>query len=149
MSIEAIDSTTAHARLKDEPGSIYLDVRSTGEFEQGHPEAAYNLPLLHFSSQGMLPNPDFDSVAEAVLPRDALIVVGCRSGQRSMMACETLLSLGFERVANVVGGFSGHIDTATQEVIESGWESCGLPVATEAQPGRSWVELQEKAKQES
>ena len=66
-----------------------------------------------------------------------------------MMACETLLSLGFERVANVVGGFSGQIDTATQEVIESGWESCGLPVATEAQPGRSWEALQKKAKQES
>ena len=35
------------ARDKQREGYTYVDVRSIPEFEQGHPEGAVNVPLLH------------------------------------------------------------------------------------------------------
>src|SRR5262245_24862111 len=67
-------------------GWTYLDVRSIPEFEQGHPAGAANVPLLHFQNGRMMPNPDFQKVVEANFPKDAKIVVGCKSGGRSLNA---------------------------------------------------------------
>ena len=33
--------------LMEKDGYAYVDVRSIPEFEAGHPEGAYNVPLLH------------------------------------------------------------------------------------------------------
>ena len=45
--------------LVDKEGYVYVDVRSVPEFESGHPEGAYNVPLAHIGAQGMAPNTDF------------------------------------------------------------------------------------------
>ena len=144
MAIVELDPETAYARLREEPGSIYLDVRSSVEYEQGHPVDAWNLPLLHMTGTGMARNGEFEDVAEAVLPKDALILVGCRSGQRSFMACQILIQLGYERVANVTGGFAGQTDPATGQLVAPGWERSGLPSTGEATPGMSWEDLRRK-----
>ena len=47
-----IDPKTAYARLESEPGSVYLDVRSVMEFDQGHPTGAWNIPILHATPSG-------------------------------------------------------------------------------------------------
>ena len=67
-------------------GWTYLDVRSIPEFEQGHPAGAANIPLLHFQNGRMAPNPDFQRVVEATYPKDTKLVVGCKSGGRSLQA---------------------------------------------------------------
>jgi rhodanese-related sulfurtransferase len=124
----------AHEKLTASEGAIYLDVRSAPEFAQGHPAGAWNIPILHASAFGMRPNPEFAEVASRVLPKDALIVVGCKSGQRSLMAAQALAQSGFTNVVNLEGGFGG---TASCE----GWQACGLPSSTEPAPGRTWDEL--------
>jgi rhodanese-related sulfurtransferase len=112
---------------------VYVDVRTTGEFEQGHPEGAWNLPIAFSGGMGMRPNPDFVEVATRVLPKDAPLLIGCKSGGRSLMACRVLAQAGFTNVANVAGGYHGG------EV--PGWVQCGLPSTRQAAPGRSWDEL--------
>jgi rhodanese-related sulfurtransferase len=145
MSIEEIDAKAAHERLKTEDKSIYLDVRSVQEYDQGHPEAAWNIPIMLATAGGMTPNPDFERVVQAVLPKDSLLAVGCRSGQRSMMACQLLSGLGYDRAFNVGGGFVGAVNPMTGEVSQPGWESCGLPTSSTATPEKSWQELQAAA----
>src|SRR5688572_24507690 len=130
----SIDPRSAAERLKAEPGSIYLDVRSEGEYAQGHPEGAWNLPIQHATALGMRPNHDFLDVAKHVLPADVLIVVGCKSGQRSMMACQALEQAGFTKVVNMAGGFGGSAGTP-------GWASLGLPSTTSPTPGYTWEDL--------
>ena len=52
-------------------GWRYVDVRSIPEFEEGHPQGAANVPLLHMQGGRMVPNPDFQPVIEANFPKDA------------------------------------------------------------------------------
>jgi rhodanese-related sulfurtransferase len=141
MSYDELDPRQAHERLVATEDALFLDVRSVPEFEQGHPEGAWNLPLLHLTRAGMEPNADFLSVAEAVLPRDHLLVVGCKAGGRSAKACGLLASVGFSRLVNVAGGFAGAHDPMTGRLLLEGWAACGLPTSTAPMPGRTWAEL--------
>src|SRR5215510_220094 len=86
-------------------GWTYLDVRSIPEFEQGHPAGAANVPLLHFQNGRMTPNPDFQKVVEANFPRDARIVVGCKSGGCSLNAAGLMQAAGYTNVVEMRGGF--------------------------------------------
>ena len=139
--IEPQDASEALAR---EPGAIYLDVRSTAEYDQGHAPGAWNIPILHASPHGMRPNPDFAQVAASVLPRDVLLVVGCKSGHRSSTACQALEQLGYTRAANLKGGFHGSTDPSGR-VVAAGWVRSGLPSTVEHEAGRTWDELKSSA----
>ena len=90
-----------------------IDVREPGEFagELGHIEGAELVPL------GTLPEAARD------WPRDAELVVVCRSGARSSRAAQVLKELGFERVVNMSGGMIA-------------WNDAGLPVGRAAPRGR-------------
>jgi rhodanese-related sulfurtransferase len=123
-------------------GAKYLDVRSIPEFDAGHPEGAYNIPLLHAdpATGQMRPNPEFLSVVRATFPRDTPLVVGCKMGGRSAQACEMLASAGFEDVANVLGGFGG-----APQMGHVGWAAAGLPVEQRADADREYGSLQKKA----
>ncbi len=139
--VDRISPSEAKERMDSD--WAYLDVRSVPEFEAGHPFGAYNVPLLHMIGGEMEPNPDFMRVVEAVFPKDAKIVVGCRSGQRSLRAAELMLSAGYRDVADQRGGWAGARGPFGQ-LVEKGWESAGLPVAHTAEPGRSFHELAAK-----
>lgn len=81
-----------------------LDVRSAVEYQyDGHIPGARLLPL----------NALYGRVHE--LPADQTIVCICRSGNRSMVACETLAAAGFDNVLNLSGGMFG-------------WQIAGYPV---------------------
>jgi rhodanese-related sulfurtransferase len=122
-------------------GWTYLDVRSIPEFEQGHPTGAANIPLLHAQAGRMVPNADFQKVVEANFPRDARLVVGCKSGGRSMQAVGLLETLGYQNLVDVRGGFGGERDGLGRAIVP-GWAEAGLPVATQAAPGLAYAELQ-------
>lgn len=136
--IERISTDEARRRLDE--GWVFLDVRSVPEFEQGHPTGAYNVPLLHMGPGGMTPNPEFLDVVRACFPKEQRIVVGCRSGGRSLRAAEMLKSTGYAEVVDQRSGFDGARD-AFGQLVEPGWRAAGLPVATRSEPGRSWEEL--------
>src|SRR5689334_20222021 len=59
--VKRVDPEEALRLVRDE-GYVYVDVRSVMEFDEGHPEGAYNVPLLDAGPGGMAPNPDFVDV---------------------------------------------------------------------------------------
>lgn len=75
-------------------GAFLLDVRTPGEFSQGHIDGAVNIPVAELSERLQeLPN------------RDSNIVVYCKSGGRSGRAQQLLEKSGFKNVLNL-GGMS-------------------------------------------
>lgn len=136
--------TPPEAKALLDEGYRYLDVRSIPEFEAGHPDGAFNVPLLHMQGGRMIPNPDFQRVVEANFDRADRLVVGCKMGGRSLQAASLLEAAGFSAVVDVRGGFSGERDPYGR-VVTPGWQDAGLPVATQAQPGRAYGDLEKKA----
>ena len=134
MSIREMDSNAAHAEMQASPGAVYVDVRTPTEFGAGHPEGAVNIPVAFAGMMGMSLNDTFVEVASRVLDKEALIVLGCKSGQRSAMAGQLLAHAGFTRLVNVAGGFAGNGPIA-------GWRPAGLPCSTSPAPGATWDEL--------
>ncbi|HSB10044.1 MAG TPA: rhodanese-like domain-containing protein [Blastocatellia bacterium] len=131
--------------MQSDPDVIYLDVRSVSEFEGGHPKGAVNIPILHFTpGVGMSPNQDFPAVVEANLPKDAKVVVGCKTGMRSARACELMSQLGYTNVSNVRGGFVGAMDNLGR-VVEPGWTMLQLPVCSECEDEARYDTLYAKA----
>jgi len=130
-----------------EQGAVYIDVRSTPEFQQGHPAGAVNVPLLEPDEETgqMMPNPDFLRVVKANYPPDRVLLVGCQMGGRSMRAAQMLEAFGFPQVANVRGGFGGAHDPMSGRAVDPGWAESGLPVAREPAAGASYAELLAKA----
>ena len=121
-------------------GWTYVDVRSEPEFLQGHPAGAVNIPLLHAGPGRMTQNPDFLTVVEATFPPQTKLVVGCKSGPRSLQALALLGTRGYHDVVDVRGGFAGERD-AFGRVVVTGWQASGLPVATTPAPGCSYADL--------
>jgi rhodanese-related sulfurtransferase len=140
MTIKHI--TVEQAQRQQASGAQYLDVRSIPEFEAGHPDGAFNIPLLHVdrATGQMRPNPDFVSVVRATFAPDAQLVIGCKMGGRSAQACEILANAGYRDVANVLGGFSG-----APQFGHRGWVEAGLPVEAAADPSREYEALRKKA----
>jgi len=143
MTFKRVSPTEA-AKLIDEEGYVLVDVRSVPEFDAGHPKGAFNVPLNHAGAAGMTPNPDFVRVVTATFPKDAKLVVACKAGGRSMKAATLLVQAGFTNVVDQRAGWSGAADPFGKG-IEPGWHSSGLPAATDAEAGRSWKELAERA----
>lgn len=136
--IERISPEEAKKRL--DAGWIYLDVRSVPEFEQGHPAGAYNVPLMHMGRTGMVPNAEFVGTVMAAFPKTAKLIVGCKSGGRSLKAAEMLKAAGYAAVADQRAGWGGARD-AFGQLSERGWQASGLPCATSAVPGHAWDDL--------
>ncbi len=147
MTIQQTTPDKAKEILDQDPEAIYVDVRSIPEFTAGHPIRAVNIPLLHKNpGSGMMePNPDFLAVAEAVLPREKKLLVGCMMGGRSQKACEILEQNGFKILFNVYGGFGGARDPGTGRVFQAGWRDLGLPVSMDNGDGVGYGSLKGKA----
>ncbi|NMD68784.1 rhodanese-like domain-containing protein [Bacillus sp. DNRA2] len=74
--------------------TVFIDVREPDEFAAGHIPGITNLPLSQLSEE------------TADFPKDAEIVMICRSGNRSMQAAEKLQGYGFTKLVNVQGGMN-------------------------------------------
>lgn len=142
MSVKRVSPQEANDLLQ-KGAYLYLDVRSIPEFEQGHPVGAFNVPLMHFTGGRMVPNPEFLETLSKAFPTDAKIVVGCKTGSRSLRAAEMMASAGFSGVIDMRGGFHGEYDRSG-ECMMRGWADSKLPVATTAETGKSYAELTKK-----
>lgn len=98
----SVDEFSAKAA---EPGVVTLDVRTPGEFAEGHIEGAR---LIDFQSG------NFENEI-AALDKNATYAVYCRSGNRSGQAVKVMQEAGFSNVFNMNGG-----------VID--WSNAGLPL---------------------
>lgn len=80
-------------RLEANEAVIVVDVRTSEEFaHEGHIFSSRLLPLSYLRQRS------------DELPKDKPIVVVCRSGERSQVACEQLAALGFTDIFNLAGG---------------------------------------------
>lgn len=139
MDIERVTPTDAERRRKE--GAILLDVRSMPEFAEEHPEGAHNVPFLHKTPNGMIPNQDFARVIEFLAPdRDQPIVTHCQMGGRSMRAAAELRNMGYTKVVDMLGGFGSEKNDAG-EMINEGWKDAGLPVESGEPDDRSYKSL--------
>lgn len=82
---------------------IFVDVRERQELEKGKVPGAVHAPrgLLEFHADPQSP------YHKPELASGKRLVVYCGSGARSALAAKTLKEMGIERVANMMGGFSG------------------------------------------
>ncbi len=121
-------------------GYIYLDVRTEDEFGEGHPKDAWNIPYAFSTPEGMSPNGDFLRVVEKHFPKDAKLILGCRSGNRSMKAAAVLVAAGFDDLFEQRAGFDAAKD-AFGQIAEAGWSRAKLPVETGAGSEHSYASL--------
>lgn len=123
--------------LMQEQDYIYIDVRTPEEFEAGHPEGAFNIPVnLRDPELGrMIPNEEFVSIVEAHFAKDAKLLLGCRSGVRSTRAAMMLDAVGYTDLAENYPGWMGARDGSP------GWSLCDVPQATGQPDGRSYSAL--------
>lgn len=86
-------------QLADGPATsrLVIDVRNRSEWEVGHMPGATLIPLPEL----------IDRLDE--VPKDVDILLHCYSGGRSAIASSVLKSRGYERVTNLIGGFSAWI----------------------------------------
>ncbi len=132
MDLERVSPPEAR-RLVEDKGYVLIDVRSIPEFEEHRAPGAYNIPFLHKTPDGMVPNEDFEKVVRRVIPEpERGIVTHCKMGGRSLRAAQQLRALGYTRVADMRGGFDGQRDDGGA-VVEKGWVGHELP--TESGPG--------------
>jgi len=137
-------ATVNEAHQLQQAGATYIDVRSTAEFDAGHPEGAVNVPLLEPDDNGqMAPNPDFVRVMKSAFAPGAQLLIGCQAGVRSLKAAQMLETFGFTDVTNVRGGFGGARDQTGAAV--AGWTTAGLPVETDATADRRYATLLQNA----
>ncbi len=60
------------------------------------------------------------------LDRDAVLVLICRSGDRSAKAADLLATLGYTQVYSVVEGYEGDLSARGRREL-NGWKNAGLP----------------------
>lgn len=85
---------------------------------------------LHVAWQvgpALIKNPRFLRELESKLPKDAVILLLCRSGKRSAAAAAAATAAGFKNVFNVREGFEGDLDEKQQRGASGGWRQRGLP----------------------
>ena len=88
-----IDQKEAMSMMETEEGYIILDVRTAQEFADGHIPNAVNLPVEYIGTS-----------EPAELPqKDQLILVYCRSGNRSKKASEKLAAMGYTNIVEFGG----------------------------------------------
>lgn len=142
-SVERVDALEAHRRMRDE-GYVYLDVRTEAEYAAGHPAGALNLPWQLQGSSGLVPNPDFVELVGALFGPNTRLLLGCKSGVRSLRAAEALAARGHVELLELRPGYDGLRD-AFGRVREPGWLASGLPVERRTEGG-SYAELVARAR---
>ncbi|HEY3864441.1 MAG TPA: MBL fold metallo-hydrolase [Verrucomicrobiae bacterium] len=93
---------------------LVLDVRTAGEWQNGHIEGARHIPLPALPRR------------MAEVPRDRSVAVICAGGYRSSIAASLLARAGWRRVANVMGGMSAYHESYIED-----WQAADLVFAGE------------------
>lgn len=92
-SYKQISAEEAKKIMDTEEDYIILDVRTQAEYDEGHIPGAI-----------LLPHDTVTDMAEGLLPdKDQLILVYCRSGNRSKQASEALTQLGYTNITEFGG----------------------------------------------
>jgi rhodanese-related sulfurtransferase len=144
-----VTAQEAYEMWKADPERINIvDVRTPEEYVfVGHPEMAWNIPLVFVNHQWdadnkffvFAPNPGFISrVKDLYAPADTLLVM-CRSGARSAKAVNALANVGFVNVYNIIDGMEGDKVNDPGNIydgkrMKNGWKNSGSPWTYDVNP---------------
>ena len=103
-SYRQISMDEAVTMMEEESGYIILDVRTQEEFCEGHIPNSINIPNETIGSEEIQELPD----------KDQLILVYCRSGNRSKQASGKLVELGYTNIVEI-GGINDWIGDTVSE----------------------------------
>jgi rhodanese-related sulfurtransferase len=103
-TINQLEPGQVHTMAAQSPRPYLLDVRTAGEYKQGHISGAELISLDELSQK------------IARIPKGREIICICESGSRSSVAARRLNAVGY-KVSNMRGGMSR-------------WVRAGLPVKT-------------------
>ena len=88
-----IDMDQAISLMETESNYIIVDVRTLAEYNERHIPEAVNIPNDNIGSEEITELPD----------KQQLILVSCRSGNRSKQAAQTLADMGYTNVVEFGG----------------------------------------------
>ena len=146
-----VTAKEAYAKWQAAPDQVkILDVRTPEEFLfVGSPDMAWRIPVIAQSyewdaEKGKFPMkllPDFVARVQTVAKPDDTILVTCRSGGRSAIACNLLAQAGFKHVYNIVDGMEGDANSDSASVaqaqpVNDGWKNSGCPWTKKLTPER-------------
>lgn len=92
--VTEISAREAVALRAAKPDVVFLDIREQPEVNLGTIPGAVHL------ARGSM-----ETKIEALVPRDARVVIFCANGNRSAFAADTLQLMGYRDVASLAGGF--------------------------------------------
>ena len=146
-----LSAREAYEKWKAEPEKVkIIDVRTPEEYLfVGHPTMAWKIPvaiqIYEWNDERkqfpMKPLSDFVlRVREVAGPEDTLMLM-CRSGGRSAIACNLLAQAGFSHVYNIVDGMEGDAVQDQGSVfggqrLRNGWKNSGCPWTYKLTPER-------------
>ena len=88
-----VNAEEAATMMEEESGYIILDVRTAQEYSEKHIPGAINIPNETIGTEDIPELPD----------KEQLILVYCRSGNRSKQASEKLVNLGYTNIVEFGG----------------------------------------------
>ncbi len=94
--IPEVEPSDVAPRVEAGDGPLIIDVRETGEWDQGHLPGAVHIPRGFLESR----------IGGVAVDPERELLISCASGQRSLLAAVTLRDMGFTNVANLAGGFA-------------------------------------------
>lgn len=103
-----LDAASFAGKIKQIPNAQLIDVRTAGEFSQGHIKNAKNIDINSTSFEQQV----------AKLDKSKAVFVYCLSGGRSGSAMSVLSSMGFKEIYNLAGGMMR-------------WRAANLPETTD------------------
>jgi len=101
-------------KITSTPDAVILDVRTPGEFSQGHIQNAINISWNDPTFDGKINN----------IAKNAPIFIYCLSGSRSMSAANFMRKNGYDKVYELMGGMMK-------------WSMANLPLTTESGVSKS------------
>ena len=106
---DRVDADSFNQEINDNPEAFLLDVRTQGEWQDD----------WHLEDATLIPHTELED-RESELPedKDELILLYCRSGNRSQTAASTLIDMGYTNIVELQVGING-------------WKNAGYPVVYE------------------
>lgn len=132
-----VTAAEAYEKWQAAPEEVtIIDVRTLEEFLFiGSPPMAWRIPVAVQSYEWdaekkyypMAPLADFVSRVQTVAKPDDTIMITCRSGGRSAIACNMLAQTGFTNVYNIIDGMEGNGHSDSDSEAKGGWKNTGCP----------------------
>jgi len=97
--IPEVSASDTMRMVAQHPGTVVVDCREPNEASLGYIPGAVLIP------RGVL-----EQNIERVAPRDRKVIIYCASGNRSALAADTLMQMGYTDVASMAGGIRGWVD---------------------------------------